>query len=388
MGKSTGYNILSYGDMVNNRQRMDPYARTLQQAVRRDSVVLDIGAGTGIFSLLACRFGAAEVHAVEPDASIDLARTMAAANGFADRIHFHQTLSTAITLPRPADVIVSDLRGVLPLFQHHIAAIADARSRLLAPGGVLIPARDQLWAALIDVPEVYRPYTEPWLSNTYALDLSPGQPLVVNTWRKLNAKADQLLVEPAHWATLDYQTIQRTDVSGELSWILERPGTAHGVLVWFDAELADGIGFSNRPGELELIYGQAFFPFQAPVRLEQGDHVAVALSATLVNDNYLWRWDTRARSGDHLKANFRQSTFYGTPVALEALKRRSADFVPSADTSAAIDRCVLSHIDGKTTLGTIAETLMEMFPERFHQHQDALNYSANLAEKYRPATNG
>jgi hypothetical protein len=61
------------------------------------------------------------------------------ANGYADRITFHQTLSSAITLPQPADVIVSDLRGVLPLMQHHIPAIVDARQRLLAPGGVLIP---------------------------------------------------------------------------------------------------------------------------------------------------------------------------------------------------------------------------------------------------------
>ncbi|TVQ95020.1 MAG: class I SAM-dependent methyltransferase [Chromatiaceae bacterium] len=383
MAKASGYRIISYGDMITDQPRMDAYARALRQSVRPGSLVLDIGAGTGIFSLLACALGAAEVHAVEPNEAIELARTIAGANGYGDRIHFHQTLSTALRLPQPADVIISDLRGVLPLFQHHIAAVADARRRLLAPGGVLIPARDRLWAALIEDPKLYRPYEEPWLRNDFDLDLSAGHPLVVNTWRKINAKAEQLLVPPAHWATLDYYTIENPDVSGELAWTVERLGTAHGLVVWFDAELAEGIGFSNRPGEPELIYGQAFFPFESALALEPGDAVRVTLSANLVDGDYLWRWDTRVRSGDRIKANFRQSTFYGSPLALDKLKRRAADYVPLADDKAGIDRFVLERIDGQASLGEIAEALSARYPERFAEFKDALTYCADLAERYR-----
>lgn len=383
MNRGTGYRLISYGEMVADVPRMDAYGRALRRFVRPGGVVLDIGAGTGIFSLLACQYGAAEVHAVEPDAAIEVARTMAAANGFSDRIHCHQTLSTEVALPHPADVIVSDLRGVLPLFQHHIASIADARCRLLAPGGVLIPARDRLWAALIEDPMLYRPYAEPWLQNDYGLDLSAGQPLVVNTWCKVNAKAEQLLVPPQHWATLNYDSIDQPNVSGELSWTMERPGTTHGVLVWFDAELAAGIGFSNRPGEPELIYGQAFFPWQEAVTLAEGDSVSVTLKADLVDDDYRWRWNIRVAVGgdpDSVKADFRQSTFYGAPVSLEKLRRRDGRFVPGRTEAAEIDQLVLSLIDGKTSLGEIAAALMTRFPKRFGRRQDALTYSANLAE--------
>ena len=384
MAKPTGYRIVSYGDMIADCPRMDAYARALGKAVHPGTMVLDIGAGTGIFSLLGCRYGATEVHAVEPDAAIELARLTAQANGYAERIRFHQTLSTALTLPRPADVIVSDLRGVLPLFQYHISSVFDARQRLFAPGGTLIPARDQIWAALIEDPKLYRPYAEPWLQNDYGLDLSAGHPLVVNTWRKINARAEQLLVPPAHWATLDYYTIENPDVSGELAWTVERPGTAHGLVVWFDAELAEGIGFSNRPGEPELIYGQAFFPFESALALEPGDAVSVTLSANLVDGDYLWRWDTRVRAGDRVKSNFRQSTFYGAPLALDKLKRCAADYVPSADESADIDRFVLGRIDGQASLGEIAQTLAAQFPERFAEFKDSLTYCADLAERYRP----
>lgn len=385
MTPPTTYSLAGYGEMISNRPRMEPYAEALRQAIRPGCVVLDIGAGTGIFSLLACRFGAGHVHAVEPDDSIQVARAMAVANGYADRITFHQTLSTAITLPQPADVVVSDLRGIVPLLQHHLPAIIDARQRLLALGGVLIPRCDRMWAALVEDPAQYRPYAEPWLGNDYGLDLSPGQALVVNTWRKVNAQANQLLVPPQQWATLNYQTISHMDVSGELAWEAERAGTAHGLLVWFDAELGDGIGFSNAPDKPKLIYGQAFFPLQAPIVLEKTDRIAVQLRANLIGGDYVWSWNTRVTSPGNAgvnKADFYQSTFYAAPLNLEKLKRREASFVPPVEQGVEIDRLCLSLFDGSTSLGDVARQVASRFPQRFPRWEDALAHVADLMERY------
>jgi protein arginine N-methyltransferase 1 len=57
-----------------------------------------------------------------------------------DRIECIQKLSTEIELPEKADVIVSDIRGLLPFLGRHIPSIADARSRLLKPGRDINPA--------------------------------------------------------------------------------------------------------------------------------------------------------------------------------------------------------------------------------------------------------
>ena len=113
------------------------------------------------------------------------------------------------------------------------------------------------------------------------LDLSAGHSLVTNTWRRIKAKAEHLLTHPQRWARLDYDTIEHPDVDGDLAWTMERSGTAHGLLVWFDAELAPGTGFSNAPGQPELIYGQAFFPLPEPVPLAVGECVKVRLAAKL-----------------------------------------------------------------------------------------------------------
>jgi len=99
---------------------------------------------------VACRFGSERVFAIEPAEIIQVAREVAAANDCADRIEFLEDLSSRVTLPVRADVILSDLRGILPLFQHHIPTIVDARRRFLAPGGTLIPQKDVLWAAVVE----------------------------------------------------------------------------------------------------------------------------------------------------------------------------------------------------------------------------------------------
>ena len=72
--------------MIADRGRMDPYAFALKAVINPDSVVLDIGAATGIHALLACKFGARKVFAVEASDAIHLARDLARENGFEDRI--------------------------------------------------------------------------------------------------------------------------------------------------------------------------------------------------------------------------------------------------------------------------------------------------------------
>jgi protein arginine N-methyltransferase 1 len=145
------YTVSSYGEMIADPPRMDAYVRAMRAAIKPGDVVLDLGSGPGLFAMLACQMGARRVYAIEPGNVIQIAREAAAANGFADRIEFFHGLSTQITLPEPADVIVSDLRGPLPLYQQHLPSIRDDRERLLAKGGILIPERDILWAVIAEV---------------------------------------------------------------------------------------------------------------------------------------------------------------------------------------------------------------------------------------------
>ncbi|MFN2407651.1 MAG: 50S ribosomal protein L11 methyltransferase [Pyrinomonadaceae bacterium] len=315
------YSLHFYGRMLADTPRMNAYVEALRRSVTPDSVVLDLGSGPGVFALLACKFGARRVYAVEPDSTINIAREAAVANGFADRIEFFPALSTEVTLPEPATIIISDLRGVLPWFQQHIPAIIDARKRLLAPGGTLIPVRDFVWGSVVEAPETYEEIVGPWVHNQFDLNLSAGASRITNTWRKTRIKASELLTETIRWATLDYNHVNSADVNAEISWRVARSGTAHGIAVWFDAETGGGGGFTNRPGAEELIYGQGFFPFPRPVAVTEGERVNLKLRADLVEDDYVWSWTT---DFTEQKIGFKQSTFYSVALSTEELKKKYA----------------------------------------------------------------
>jgi protein arginine N-methyltransferase 1 len=302
-----------------------------------------------------------------------------------DQIEFIQERSTRVELPERADVIVSDLRGVLPLFEHHLISIADARRRLLVPDGVLIPKCDTLWAAVVEAPEVYGQTVSHCAAHGHDFDMRPTRRYVVNTWCKARIAPERLLVEPRTWATLDYTSLETSDVHGQVRWEVPRDGTAHGLCLWFDTTLIDGIGFSNAPAAPELIYGSAFFPWVEPVFLAAGDFVSVDLRADLIDEGYVWRWDTRVvEQGDpgKTKANFKQSTFYGVPLSPAELRKQASTHVPVLGEDGQIDRQILSLMDGTITLEEIGRRVRELFPACPLSARDILTRVRQLSRKY------
>jgi protein arginine N-methyltransferase 1 len=368
--------------MIADRARMDAFQAALERAVRPGGVVLDIGTGTGIFALMACRLGARRVYAVEPGDAIHLARRVARENGMADRIRFIQGISTEIELPERADVVVSDLRGVLPLFQHHVPSIVDARERLMAPGGVLIPRRDTLRAAPVEAEEAHRRVAGPWDEHARGFRMGAPRRAAVNTWAKADIDPARLAAEPQTWAVLDYRTIRDPDVRGTLQWTASRGATAHGIAVWFDAEVAEGVGYTTGPEAPESIYGTALFPWPEAVPLSEGDGVTVELQARLTGDDYVWVWDTRVERADGSRVEFRQTTFLAQPLSAEALRRRAHDFRPVLGEQGRIDRAVLEMMDGGATLGDIARELQRRFPERFATWEEALGRAGRVSDAF------
>jgi protein arginine N-methyltransferase 1 len=383
------YALLKYGRIISDVAYREGYQEAIRRVVKPGDVVLDLGSGTGFMGLIACQAGARRVYAVEPNYIIQMAKELAAANGYADRVEFIQALSTQITLPEPVNVIVSDLHGALPFFEAGIQAIIDARRRFLAPGGKLIPRREILWGAVAEAPDLYQGFVAPWKDNPYGLNLAPALQLATHFWEKAQIKPTQLLVAPEIWGTLDYSTLESPHVMGELNWQVARRGTGHGLVIWFDADLAPGVSFSTAPGSPIIIFTQGFFPWSEPVDLAVGDRVTVSLAANLVEDDYIWRWDTHIRdAGGQVKANFRQSTFYTLLESQARLRQRAVGHVPELSEDGRMDRFILELMDGKASLGDIARRLVAEFPHRFASDKEALTRAGELSLKYgRPLPN-
>lgn len=384
------YSITNYGAMIADRVRIRAYAEALRRVITSDSVVVDLGTGTGIFALLACRFGARRVYAIEPSDAIQVAREIAAANGFADRIEFHQAMSTEVTLPERADVIVSDIGGVLPWFQTHLPSIADARRRLMAPGGALIPQQDAVWAAVVEAPDLYARHAAPWEDCGFDLDMAPARRLAVNTFKRGEVTADRLLTEPRRWALLDYGLVDEPNIRALVQWTVSRAGTGHGIVVGLDRTLAEGIRLSNAPERSDgvgpdSIYQTVFFPWWSPVRLAAEDLVEVELRATLVNGSYIWCWNTSIvdpRRPTAVKARFTQSTLLESPLSHATLRKASASYRPTISEHGRMARFVLDAMSQGLPLGEIAQALSSEFATRRFRDQEALSYVAALAQQY------
>lgn len=141
--------------MIHDSRRNDCYDAALRRAVGRDSVVLDIGSGSGLLAMMAARAGAAAVVSCEMNpVTAFLAKEIIEHNGYADRVRVAARHSCALVvgpgedLERPADIIVSEIFGASLLEEGVLPAHADAASRLLRPGGAVIPAYGEIMVAL------------------------------------------------------------------------------------------------------------------------------------------------------------------------------------------------------------------------------------------------
>jgi protein arginine N-methyltransferase 1 len=376
------YSVHDYGLMIADRVRMEAYSHALRLAVRPGSAVLDLGAGAGIFSLLACRFGARRVYAIEPESIIQVGREIAAANGYGERIVFLPQRAEQVELPERVDVIVSDLRGALPCFADHLPVLVDARQRFLASRGAMIGKRDTVWAAVVEAPEMYRHHFAGWDEAALGFDQQAARCIVANNWSNGRFLPEQLLVEPCCLATFDYETIAGPDLSATASWTMARPGTAHGLVVWFDAVLAEGVGFSNAPGQPEMIYSNVFCPWPEPVDLDAGDQVKVTFEARFVGRDYVWRWDSSISGPQEVRAGFQQTSFLGGPVSPATLRRLALQHRAVLGEDGQIDRFILSAMNGRASLGTIARRVLARFPGRFANLKAAMSRVGELSVRY------
>jgi protein arginine N-methyltransferase 1 len=379
------YSLSSYGKMLEDVVRRESYLEALRQTVEPGMTVLEIGTGPGVFALFACQFGARKVYAIEPDDSIQIGRELAAKQGCADRIQFIQNISTRVNLPEKVALVLSDLRGTLPLMQRHLPTIVDARKRFLAEGGELIPKSDRLWVSAVEAPDVYREHLSFWGCNHVGLNTEPALKIVANTLCRANLQASAIISVPQRWIDLDYRKIEEVSFGGRLTSVVTRGGTAHGLASWFDTELAEGVSFSTAPSSHESIYGQAFFPWMRPVEVAIGDVIDIEMHADLVDSDYIWRWNTvireQGKNGNTL-ADFRQSSFFGIPLSVESLRKRASNCHPNLNELGQVTHAILDLMSKGVELGEIAARMLICFPDQFASQSEALARVANLSQKY------
>lgn len=383
---SSVYSLRQFGGMIVDEIRMGAYREALAAAITPGCTVLDIGTGPGTTAMLCVELGAGHVYGIDPDPSIRLAKRAVERNGMADKITLIEGVSQDFTPPGPVDVLVSDLRDRLPLNGFHIPTLVDARARLLKSGGAQIPFRDTMYAALVDHPAAYDRVVGPWQRSVYGHDMSDVIQKVVNSHQMYKASPEHLVAPAQAWATINYHEVTDPTVRGTAAWTVDRDATVHGLEIWFDAEVAEGIGYSNGPDAPELVYGSEFFPFAEALDVLAGDHIECRLDANYVKGEYVWRWRTTHRRGDDVVAKHDQSDLKGyLDDPRPTLLRQLPTHVPTLTDEGRAFRIVLDAFAAGSSVAEATERLRAADCGKLSSSEKAGDFVGGLSARFSSA---
>ncbi len=370
---------------LQDRHRLDAYTRAIASVVGPDDCVLDLGSGTGVLGLLACRAGARIVYAIEATAIAGLAAQVRDANGFHDRLAFVRGHSTTVTLPEPADVIVSDQIGRFGFEAGILQYFSDARRRLLKPGACFVPRTIELVVAPIDSPRLYRRIGF-WDSRPAGLEFHPVRGVASNTAYPARFRRRNLLATGVPALRIDLSTAEPERLALDATLRIERRGHLHGIGGWFRAELALGIWMSNSPVDRSRIRRrQVFFPIEQPVAVAPGDVVAVRVQ--ILPEDLMVTWEVGVSTAGESRT-FRHSTLRGMLLTREDLERTLPSYRPALTPRGIARRLILELCDGGHTLAAIEDEVYRrhaaLFPDRAH----AAVFVAEVVTRYTTASLG
>lgn len=312
-------NLISFHrKLLNAPERMRLYRQAIHSVVRPGDVVIDLGCGSGILGLFACQAGARRVYAIERSGAINVARNLAIANGFSNRIEYINQDIKDVRLDEPADVIVSELISKGVIGQKMAESIGYCRERFLKPGGRIIPEIVDLYVSPVEDTELYRKIQLPDQPE-YDIDFSTLAKHAHNCPISAHVSDSALLAPGSVAYHYEATTSITADVFSRcIQFDVKRAATVHGFALWFSSLLAPEIVLSNAPPGIAA-WDNLFLPLKHPVPVLPS--MTVELSIMGRDDEKMasmWRWDTIIKNGNEVISRQQQSTFYANVLPVNS----------------------------------------------------------------------
>jgi len=359
--------------------RLEAYRRAIHEIVQPGMIVADIGSGTGILGLFALSAGARRLYSIEATGMIEIARALAAANGFADRFHPVQRHSSEAELPERVDVIVSDFVGRFGFDADILEIYPDAAARLLKPDGRLLPFQISLSVALVERADMHR-QVRFWSERHAGFDTSPALEWALNTGYPVQLNQSDFLASSAEVIQLDVRHRAERPLRATVEFAICRPGIVHGIGGWMAARLSPGVTLTNSPEGERIRRANVFLPLRSPLSVAPGDRVHLALA--ILPDQHIVNWSVDHTGANGAASRQTQSTLRGMLTSRDDLARAHPDFVPVLTPRGAGRLTVLRLCDGTRTIRAVEDEVYARHRELFTSRGEAAAFVAEVVSGY------
>lgn len=237
--------LKSHEKLLGDKVRNQAFYKALQKCVTKDSVVLDIGAGTGVWAISAARLGVKKVVAIEADAlMVGLIKMLVAEQGVANCIEVLQGDSRQIQLEKEFDIVISETIGNFGYDEQIVEIMSDAQTRFLKKNGLIIPETISLVVAAAHLKS-----DNEILPSGLPVDFTRFANVNLNSPIELKKKTDlKLMTKPQHLIRTNlYKAKEQIPLENLTAvWQMNDTFAINCFIVWAESRLTKGVKLNTR----------------------------------------------------------------------------------------------------------------------------------------------
>jgi len=146
--EKTAFSEIFQGCMLADKERVLKYKEAIDKCVKKGSIVVDLGTGSGILAKLAADAGAGKVYAIEADPKmVKMARRNLSGSNNAKVVKGN---IYNFKLKEKADVVIGEMINTACILEEQIPAFNHAIKHILKKDGIFIPSSIKSTVQLIN----------------------------------------------------------------------------------------------------------------------------------------------------------------------------------------------------------------------------------------------
>ncbi len=348
--------IKYYRDLLKQRSRIEAFQRAIANVVRPGDHVLEVGAGLGTFAFFAADAGAAKVWAVEGNPIVHVAKAVALANGYEDRVELVRGWIPSVELPERADLVIFEDFSPRLLEGHTFRLLRWVHERYAATPVRAVPASATFYVAPVSCPKVWQEVSPVDTDDIcFGIDWSASREYIVNLPIATTIPAEGIAGAPARLGTVRFdRPPSLTNLRGEARVTVERSCEVHGLAYWFELDLGAGVKLSNAPGAQPGSWGHLFLPVEEPLEIERGAGLTVAIGPHALPDGCPGWLSWELSTGEVQRRGYELA---GIPASVADFESQASDYVPELNADGAVEAHVLQLTNGKRSIRDIAQEI-------------------------------